>query len=604
MKIDYSKNLSLKQETESEWIRLKNQVEHLENFIENNEGFYDGVKAVLAEKKKGRFNGIHGAVAEVIQVEKKFEVSLESLLQSSMQFLITEDDSVAKECVEFLKKEKKGKATFLPLNLASPYTFDKKELSVISSYEGVHLATDAITYDSHFSPVMQSLLGRSIIADNLDIALAFLKEKKIRAKIATIDGEIVQSGSISGGQSKNQKASFFTKRRELDELKMRFEELTKRLEIFTTKEHSLKTQVVTYEQDIENLSEEIEEKRSILHGKQKENEDSTYSLERFVEKMQETSILEQEVKMNLSESKKSMIKLKFSLETAEKQYAEMNTELTNLDTRLKQTEEELERLKEAKTEVFLSISRLNEEEKQIKSYLDDINNDNDSVEEKIKKLYGRKEAEVLRIAELQDHGEGLDKQLYLVEEKMNEYNTKVEDMRESNQQLNKEIEDMENAIKSERLKKEELEKELNQKQVFLSKKETEKTNTLNRLKETYDLEEEQLAEVERKEIDLVASKKRVTELKKNITMLGNINHTAVEEFATLSKRYKEEKEQLDDVKTAKADLKMLIANVENEMVTRFTTTFDAIAKKFAETFVELFEGGKAKLTLEEPGSTT
>lgn len=599
-KADYSKTLSLKQETESEWIRLKNQVEHLENFIENNEGFYDGVKSVLSEKKKGRFNGIHGAVAEVIQVEKKFEVSLESLLQSSMQFLIVEDDTVAKECIEFLKKEKKGKATFLPLNLANPYTFDKKELNEINAYEGIHLATNEITYDDHFSPVMQSLLGRSVIADNLDVALAFLKEKKIRAKIATIDGEIVQSGSISGGQSKNQKASFFTKRRELDELKSRFEELTDALEQYKTTELSLKTKVVTYEQDIDSLSAEIEEKRSLLHQKQKESEDSVYLLERFIEKTQESSVLEQEVKMNLNESKKAMIKLKFSLESAEKQYADMTEELMEFDIRLKQTEEELERLKEEKTEVFLSISRLNEEEKQIKSYLDDINNDNDSVEEKIKKLYGRKEAEILRIAELEEHGKGLEKQLHSLEEKMNEYNSKIEGMRENNQQLNKQIEEMENAIKSERLKKEEWEKELNQKQVFLSKKETEKTNTLNRLKESYNLEEEHLLEVERKEIDLVASKKKVVDLKKKITALGNINHTAVEEFASLSKRYKDEKEQLDDVKTAKTDLRTLISNVENEMITRFTTTFDAIAKKFSETFVELFEGGKAKLTLEEP----
>ena len=600
LKNDYTKNLTLLQETEREWIRLKNQVEHLENFIENNEGFYDGVKSVLSEKKKGRFDGIHGAVAEVIQVEKKFEVSVESLLQSSMQFLIVEDDKVAKDCITYLKNEKKGKATFLPLNLANPYSFDKKELNEIASYSGVRLAPDAISYNVHFAPVMQSLLGRSIIADNLDIGLSFLKEKKIRAKIATIDGEIVQSGSISGGQSKHQKASFFTKRRELEELKTLFDNTTKQLELQKTNDDTLKVQVTTYEQAIETLFSDIDNQRLSLHEKQKEYEDSLHQLERFTEKMQDTSISEQEVKMNLSESKKGVIKLKFSLEAAEKKYAEMNEELVRLENQLKDSEDALERLKEEKTNMFLSINRLNEEEKQIKSYLDDFNNDHDSVEEKIRKLYARKETEIIRISELEEHGEGLGKQLTALEEKMQEYNQKVDAMRASNQDLNKQIEEMENAIKTERQKKEELEKELNQKQVFFSRKETEKSNTLNRLKESYNLEEEQLETVDRREIDLSASKKKVSELKKKIATLGNINHTAVEEFANLSKRYKDEKEQLDDVKTAKADLRMLISNVENEMINRFTSSFDSIAKKFSETFVELFEGGKAKLTLEDP----
>ena len=598
--LQFSENLKQLQDTEGKWYRVKGQLENIENIIEKNEGFYDGVKSILNEKKQGKFDGVFGAVAEIVNVDKKFEVALENLLQSSMQFLITSNDTVAKECVQFLKKERKGRATFLPLNLANPYTFDSKELKVINGYPGIHLALESISFDEQFLPIMESLLGRSIVADNLDIALSFLKEKKIRAKISTKEGEIVQSGSISGGQSKNQKSSFFTKRRELDELKIQFNELNSSLLTFKEMNENLSIKITEQEQAINTLNDEVDSTRNMTKVKEKESEDAQYALERFTERTEELNVQEKETAMHLNELKKIVIKQKFSIDTIEQSYSSLASDIDNKTKQLAIAEDELASLKELKNNTFLTVTRLNEEEKQIKSYLEEINNGNDSVEDKIKKLYLRKESEEERIVELQDHGISLNTQMEKLTIQMDELTAKIETMHKENLELHNTIEIMEKSLKELRLQKYDIDKALNQKEIYLSKRETEKTNNLNRLSETYEMNEQQLASFERKEIDSNVSKKQISDLKKQISTLGNINHSAIEDYDLLKNRYKEEKGQLNDVKTAKEDLRTLISNVESEMISRFTESFDSIAEKFAQTFVELFEGGKAKVTLENP----
>lgn len=600
LKLELSKAMVNVQETESEWFRQKNHIESIENFIENNGAFYDGVKAVLTEKKEGRIVGVHGAVAEILNVDKSFETAIESLLQSTMQFLVTDTDEVAKKCIQFLKKEKKGKATFLPLNLANANVFNEKEANKIKECHGIHLAIDVVKFDSLFEPIMKSLLGKSIIADNLDIALDFVKKNGIRAKISTLDGEIVQTGSISGGANKHQKANFFTKRRELEELKERHSATNTTLEAFKKQYEMLKEKIESHEIQMEEDNAILESGRADVNALQKEYEDTLHSIERFDEKTQEHMVNEKEATHLINESKTTIHRLKMAIDKSNDVYRELISRISTLEISLSEVNLEIETVKAIKTELFLEINRLSEESRQINSYLEDINNDNDSVEEKISKLYARKQNELGRIEEMVEHGSSLEKQQQSMKMELDKLTVNVTSMYESNQILSKEIDAREAVNKEDMSIQNQSEKELKQKEIYLSKRETERANAITRLKETYNFEEQDIQRLDRVEIDLTKSKKLISELKKQISSLGNINHAAVEEFEQLEERYKNEKEQLNDVKSAKADLNLLVTNVEAEMISRFMMTFDSIAEKFSKTFVELFEGGNARLTLENP----
>lgn len=596
----FDNNISLKQKTEGSFFSLKSKVENIESFIDNNEGFYDGVKSILQEKKNGKFSGVLGAVAEVIKVEQEFEISVDSLLQSSMQFLVTEDDSVAKEAINFLKKEKKGRATFLPLNLANHYTFDKKELELISHFEGVYLAADKIEHEQKFLPIVNSLLGRSIIAKNMDVALNFLKTNKIKAKISTLEGEIIQSGSMSGGQSKNKKINFFSKKRELEETKTELVKVEAMLKELENQDINLKNELASLEKELNTYSKFLEQNHASLNEEEKEMENISYNFERINERIKEKRIFEQESNLNLREMKKTIMNLKLDIEKEEKDYEENNNSLTDIQDTIEKLKDELENTKTEKTNFIMDITRLKEEEKQINSYLNDINDDNYTIEDKIKKIDSRIEDEKGRISELEEHGKDLEKQCSKLKENMLEYETNVENSRIENLNIQEQIKEMEKIINEERRIKEDTEKILNKHKIALNKCEIEMNNILNKLKDPYGFEETDIIEIKRVEINLEESKKRIAVLKKSINELGNINHAAIDEFAILEKRYKDEKEQLDDIKTAKDDLDGLIKSVEEEMITRFNSTFNSIAEKFSETFVEFFEGGKAKLILEEP----
>jgi len=589
-----NKNL---QDSESDLIRKKSQLESIENFIENNENFFEGVKAILQEKKDGKFTGVHGAVAELIKVNKKYEVAIDTLLQSAMQFLVTEDDKVAQEAVNYLKKGKLGRATFLPLNMASPSSFDKTEIGKIEKAKGISLAIEAVTFDEAFEPIVSSLLGRTIIADDLETAIDFVKKSKVRAKVATIDGETVQSGSISGGQSKKQKTSYFTKRREMEELKASVEELSERVVSLNEKKTELENRFVALSAEVSALSETVETEKENTLEKQRYMEDVERKLEYHTEKVQELEVQEKEVKLSLSSLRKTIMNLRFSIESKEKSHKELTDKLDTVSKQMETNDVKTESLKEKKTNLMLETNRLADESKSVKEFLDEFSSDSGSVEDKINRLYERKESEEKKVVDTENDRNELTKQFKELSAKMKEENDVLEKMKADTKQLVQEIDSLEKEIKEIRGLKEKCEKDFNQKQVYLSRKETEKANILNRLQETYEITEEMIADMKRIEIDLSSSKKEIDRIKRKINGLGNINHQAIEDCENLETRYKTEKEQFDDVKQAKNDLLGLLKTVEDEMMSRFGETFGAIAKNFEQIFVDLFGGGKAKLTL-------
>lgn len=583
--------------TETEWFREKNRMENLENFIENNEGFFGGVKAILNAKKDGKFDGVYGAVVELIKVNKRYETAMDELLQSASQNLITTNDNVAKEAVQYLKEGKRGRAKFLPINLAEPRSFHGSELTSIASTKGISLALDSVKFDDTYRPIMQALLGRCLIADDLDIALKFVKSNKINAKISTLDGETVQMGSISGGQTQKQKANFFSKRRELEEVKNKFHKLEAELETQKKSIENLKSFIKASSTEINGLSYSFEEMKDTLQEKLALKDDAERQMAYFEEKIQELEVSMKDDKLTLSDVRKSLVSIQISIDTKQKEYNETNKNLEILTKKIKEVEEDFENSKEEKTNLTVEINRLQEEKKQLDEYLVDFSNDNGSLEDKIKKLHERRDSEILKINEYEEQKINLETQIIPLQSKLNDLNIKVEGLREDNKDLIEEIEGLEDEIKKIRVQKESKEKEKNSKEVYLSRKETELGNIVKRFLEAYTIEEEIIPTLERKKMDLTKSKKDIDEYKRRIKNLGSINHTAIEECERLEERYSKEKTQLSDVKTARADLMELLSTVEEEMKNRFVSTFNEVAKGFEKIFIEMFRGGKARVTL-------
>lgn len=585
------------QDKETNLIRSKNKLEALENSFENNDSFFEGVKSVLKLSKEGKINGVNGVVADLIKVNKSYEIAMETIMASTMQFVVTEDDSVAKEAVNYLKTNKLGKATFLPLNMASGSEFDKKELEKISKTEGISLAIDVVGYDNKFEKIISGIIGRSLIAENLDIAVDFIKTTKIRAKVSTLDGEVVQSGSISGGQNKNQKSSYFKKKTELEELISLVTELENDLNSLRINKENVDNRISVLIEETNSYNDKIEKLKSEIHKDQISFEEAKLNLENKKEKVLEIEVQEKEINLSLSSLRKNILNLQLSIEDKEKSYKKLTTDLSDNTKQLSEVEEKLDSLKNEKMNQTVEFNKLNDELKSVKEFLDDFNNGSDSIEDKINKLYSKKEIELKAIENATNDLNLFNENLSNVKPKQTEDENKLEDMIKENKSITDEIENLEVQIKTVRSEKETSEKELSNKKVYFSKKETEKNNIINRLSETYEITEDNIMDFERLETDLSSSKKEVERIKRKMNGLGNINHQAIEDCEALEERYSSEKVQFDDVNSAKKDLSELLKTVEDEMTTKFNDTFSNISEHFKKIFVDLFGGGKATLSL-------
>lgn len=578
-------------------FELKAKVENIENFMEKNEGFFDGVKAILNEKKKGNFSDVLGAFAELIKVDAKYEIAIDTLLQSSMQAIVTKDDKTAKNCINFLNKEKLGRATFLPINLAQSTHFSTDELALIEKTKGIQPSINGIDFSKEVAPVIEQRLGRSLIADNLDIALEFIKSSNMKVRISTIDGEIVQSGAITGGSNNRKKSNFFTKKRELEEAKNTLEMVLSDLTKNEEQANGLQVSLTTLKEKIKELSASLHTVTEELNERYAGLKDSENSYQRIHEKHQDLVTEQEELKINLKDAKDKIITLKFDIEKMENEHEATNAKLENLHSEKETQDGSLSSMLKTLNDTQTLLVRLEEEQKQLAEYMNDFSEDAVEVKEKLVALQTKQEEEIQSIKRntvlINDYLNIFE----TIEKEYEALKTTLSESRKSTQSAVDNMNQLETEIKELRLEKESADKTLNKVHIKHSKKETEMQNVLQGLFEGYEISEENIGEFERQEIDMKNSKKEVEKLRKEIGSLGNINHNAIDEYQDISTRFETETTQFNDSKKAKADLMELISTIEVEMTTRFITTFDEIAKNFEHTFVKLFEGGSAKLKL-------
>ncbi|PGK52542.1 chromosome segregation protein SMC [Priestia megaterium] len=593
----YDNLFSTVKDLQQKQFQLKTKIDSIETFIENNEGFFDGAKSILSEKKKGNFKNVVGVIAELIKVEKKYEIALDNLLQSTMQSIVTIDDESAKECISYLTKNKLGRATFLPINMAQSSGFSKDELQKIENTPGIILSTDGITFSDQLKPVILSKLGRSLIAESLTIGLDFIKKTKIKARISTVDGELIQLGSITGGASSRKRTNFFTKKRELEDYKQEDISITASLHEHSESLNALKDAIEKLNTENQTLSENLTSYINELNAQYNGVKDAENNYHRIHEKHQDLLTEQEEIKVNLRNASTKIIDLKFELEQTEKEHDETNQKLENLHSEKETQDGSLSSMLKNLNDTQTLVARLEEEMKQLTLYLDSQNQQTNEVVAKVSSMKQRIEEETKSIDKNRIEITTFKDNLLTLRETFDGTNQHLSERRGETQSALDEINQLESSIKQARQEKENVEKELHKLQVQFSKQETEIEAISNRLLEDYEMDNEIISTHAREQIDMKSAKKEVEQLRKELSSLGNINQNAIDDFKELQERYNTESTQFQDAKKAKEDLVALITSIEEEMTVKFTTTFYEIASIFEKTFTDLFEGGNAKLRL-------
>lgn len=570
------------------------------------EGYNKSVKNLMQHINDGKVLNIRECfvLGEVIKVDKSLEVAIEIALGGSISHIITKDEVVAKTLIHYLKGNNLGRATFLPMNI-----IEGKKLNIDDGTKTntgfVGIASDLIGFDEKFKEVITFILGRTIICKDMDSALQIAKANNFRYKIVTLSGEVVNpGGSLTGGSIYSKTSSIIGRKREIQQLAVDLSDLKNQLLIYTKKIDASKSEILRLDEENINAKDDVHLEnieKTKLEGKINSIEDETVRLKKNLmdlqaEKLSELNKLEEDNK-EIKEKNSSALIFKNEKE-------EIQQNLTVADLKLRDKLQEIENIK-----VIIMDAKIK------KAGIDEIMQNNLS---EIQRLNGEILLHNERITtfsrEIQEAVENKNNSTIAIEsanEKVKEIMAKIDEMEKSFEEdeinrikIKEKIKINEEQLEDISLMLEKNEKDLYKSELALAKVGMEKDVNYAKLNEDFDLTYAEALQfkIEIEDIDML--KKEIISLKKEISMLGEVNVGAIEEYKEVKEKFTFMECQKEDLMLAKNELLTVICEMTEKMKKIFAENFIILRQNFNETFVELFKGGSADLILTEGDELT
>lgn len=577
-------------------IRMKDsRMKFLIETEKEKEGYIRSVKSILqdCEKDLSLKKGVHGVIANLISVPKEYETAIEMCLGQSMQNIVTDTEEDAKKLVEHLRKFNLGRASFLPIT-----SVKGKKLDKIKSEKGViGIASDLVKFDKKYEQIVLSLLGRTLIVDTMDNAIAIARKNSYGFRIVTLQGDVLNpSGAISGGSVSTKTVNILGRSREIEELKKTIAELEKKVE-------KLKKDKSEYESSIEDLLEEIEGLENelkdieIVYATEKQRvssiEEAVSKVEKRLEKLRdEKKSIEEQLKIN----EQTQNDLNEKISAIDEENKKLSEEIEEFSNHNKETQTIVDDLNFDITNLKISVSSFDESEASINEIVERINNDI----ENLKQSTENKKEQKIKLTEENDKLEELNIKLNeeaenLLKEVSNS-GTKVEELKNDRITKNQKLEEAEENFTDQMEKIDGLKEQVNKADIKKSKYEVELDQIISKMWEEYEITPNDPGEYEEPK-NVAEVQKQVNKIRGEMKDLGSVNIDSIEEYKKLKERYDFMNEQRLDLETTMAKLRNVITDMTTVMKKQFEDRFRIINKNFSEVFVELFGGGKAELKL-------
>ncbi len=567
----------------------------LSDLEKNMEGYQGSVKAVMREVRRGTLKGIHAPVSQVISVSDKYSLAIETALGAGLQNIITDTENDAKKAIGFLKESHAGRATFLPITAIKGKVLDEKGLDDCYGY--INLASGLVEFDAQYKEIINSLLGRTVVAEDLDAAIAIAKKYNYKFKIVTLDGQVVNAGGSMTGGAKLQNAGILSRGNELERLKAECDSLAEKLRLLLedVKAQQENCSAVTAELDgckaeITALGEEKIRVEGLLALKNGNLDNLMNAREQALSEKKQLKGRIDGINSGVADAQTKLTELQAQLETAE-------NELSSLTGDREALREKREKLTSDAAEITLDIATA---QKEI-----------EAKQEEIVRLENRSTSHKDKLTQLNSEIEEIENKNAQIRQRIEILNTEAGGLRAqsalSKDKIAAEIQRREQFEQEsakfriiEREKTEEREKLGGEKARLTERRDTmqkEFDDISNKLYDEYELTRREAEELNIVIEDVPEAKKRLNELKGRIRGLGNVNVSAIEEYKEVSERYSFMHGQVSDVEKSKAELIKLINELTGKMAVQFKEQFDKINFSFGQTFSELFGGGKASLVL-------
>lgn len=567
----------------------------LTDLEKNYESFNNSVKFVMKQAGAGALRGVIGPVSALIRTESRYSTAVEIALGAAIQNIVVQDETAAKRAIALLKERGAGRATFLPITNIRANPIRESDLAARGGYVG--LASELVQCEERYRAVMDSLLGRTVVAEDIDAAAAIAKAYGYRYRAVTLDGQVVNAGGSLTGGSVNKNASILSRRGEIDALTAEAKKYAAQVEELEAQLTELRREADTIRATVEGIAAEEKTAREDLISAQTLVSRLTASTEE-AEQLNEQALREyDELTARVEELRKQKLtggELVKKLTEEVARLNRMDVESTAAHTALTEAIEEAAR---QVTDLQMEAITRRKDCEAAQSVIAQLENQQSGSEAALTELRQKqeqlqKENEAIRaeIEEITAGAAGGGSEIETLRRDIKEADGQKDTLEARRSILTRESGDAitkREAAASELVRLQEKSEAMQEQQNGISTK----------MWEEYELTRSEAAETAIPLEDVPAAQKRLTELRGRIRGLGAVNVAAIEEYEEVSGRYRFMKEQIDDAENAKKELTRLIAELSAKMSAIFTERFAGINRHFGEIFRELFGGGHAELRL-------
>ena len=562
------------------------------------EGYNKSVRQVMRESKHGSLHNIHGPVSKLIRTDDEFTVAIEIALGAAMQQIVVASEADAKSAISYLKRTGGGRATFLPLTSIQGKTLQESGLEGCAGFVGI--ASELVECDDKYRSVVDNLLGRTVITENIDNAISMAKRYHNRFKIVTLDGQVMNPGGSMTGGSVNKEAGILSRANELEKLTAQEKRMSEKFQAAESQYQEARRAADQVQFQLDTAKEQLAEaQKQVLtqEGLEKQHEiwlqavcDAIAAAQREQESLhnrsqldkQQRAALEAEIRIyrgQLEQTRQGLATLEGSQTDAEAAVAKITDSMNRVRSDKAALEAERTTAQSHITDLrMLQVAAEGDKDKKLAD-IESIRREIESLEAQVAQQLERQRENDAETAKCRTEMEAVLAEYANLEARKSKNETDI-------QEKNKSILNMERACS-----------------LLEHKKETtalEEKNTIDKLWDTYGLTPGTAGE-KRGQIDSVTSgMHRIAELKRKISALGTPNLGAIEEYARINERYTYLTAQRDDVLGSKKELERIIKDITTQMTEIFVGEFAKIDKYFGQVFEEMFGGGKGSLVLEDP----
>ena len=598
---------------------LDTRLRTLKELQDGYEGYQYSVKNALTYAKRAQLKGVHDVVAMLLSVPREYETAMDMALGAGMQNIVTETEQDAKTLIDYLRKNRLGRATFLPLNTIKGRTLNAREREVLKMKGCIGVASELCSFDPIYKDVIENLLGRTVVAQDLDSGIAIMRAGGHAFRLVTLQGDVMHSGgSMTGGSIQQKAQNLLGREREMKELADQLNEITARAQ-------KAQSDIAEMESERAGEKERREEAQFELHQQEiavvrdtERLKTAQADLAAHAQRVAQYQMAVEQLDESLAEIAQELERINAQSSEDETGTEELNAHTEVLAVQLDKARRARENTQEALTGAMLTLQNAEYDVDRIRRDKERMSGESERCRSELAVLTEKRAQAQQDVEEAQMQQQTAESIISACENHVEEARQHVADTELKRDGKQKELREIQGEIDAaQHLASHETDR-MHRQEMQLGRIRADLTNLNDRLWNTYELSYagamEAFAEYEQRrneaepghgetmtgEFNEAEADRDAQRIRDRIRAMGSVNVSAIEEYAQIYERFHQLNAQKEDLQKAKADLESLIAQLLEQMETVFVGQFSALQDYFAETFVRLFGGGHGEISLADP----